>query len=88
MCIRDRTTPIQNDNQIAEQMIEDTFTSSNMLALMVPAGDYDKETALLAELEQYDEVDHTMGLVNIEAMDGYTLADKLTPCLLYTSRCV
>jgi len=73
------TTPIQNDNQIAEQMIEDTFTSSNMLALMVPAGDYDKEAALLAELEQYDEVDHTMGLVNIEAMDGYTLADKLTP---------
>ena len=60
-------------------MIEDTFTSSNMLALMVPAGDYDKEAALLAELEQYDEVDHTMGLVNIEAMDGYTLADKLTP---------
>ena len=44
------TTPIQNDNQIAEQMIEDTFTSSNMLALMVPAGDYDKEAALLAEL--------------------------------------
>ena len=73
------SAPKQNETQFAEQMIEDTFTSSNMLALMVPAGDYDKEAALLAELEQYDEVDHTMGLVNIEAMDGYTLADKLTP---------
>ena len=73
------TTPKQNESQIAQQMIDDTFTSSNMLALMVPAGDYDRERALLAELEQYDEVDHTMGLVNIEALDGYMLADKLTP---------
>ena len=73
------TTPKQNESQIAQQMIDDTFTSSNMLALMVPAGDYDRERALLAELEQYDEVDHTMGLVNIEALDGYMLADSLTP---------
>ena len=73
------TTPKQNESQIAQQMIDDTFTSSNMLALMVPAGDYDSERALLAELEQYDEVDHTMGLVNIEALDGYMLADELTP---------
>ena len=73
------TTPKLNDTQIAEQMIESTFTSSNMLALMVPAGDYDKEGSILEELEQYDEVDSTMGLSNIEALDGYMLADKLTP---------
>ena len=73
------TTPKLNDTQIAEQMIEDTFTSSNMLALIVPTGDYDKEAAILEELEQYDEVDSTMGLSNIEALDGYMLADKLTP---------
>lgn len=73
------TTPKQNESQIAQQMIDDTFTSTNMLALMVPAGDYDRERALLAELEQHDEVDHTMGLVNIEALDGYMLADSLTP---------
>ena len=73
------TTPKLNDTQIAEQMIESTFTSNNMLALMVPAGDYDKEGSILEELEQYDEVDSTMGLSNIEALDGYMLADKLTP---------
>lgn len=73
------STPKQNETQKAEQMIEDTFTSSNMLALMVPVGDYEKESAMLAELEQYDEVDYTMGLTNIEAMDGYMLADELTP---------
>ncbi len=73
------TTPKLNDTQIAEQMIDDTFTSSNMLALIVPTGDYDKEAAILEELEQYDEVDSTMGLSNIEALDGYMLADRLTP---------
>ena len=50
-----------------------------MLALIVPTGDYDKESAILDELGQYDEVDSTMGLTNIEALDGYMLADKLTP---------
>lgn len=72
-------TPKQNDAQIAEQMIEDTFGSTNLVALMVPAGDYDTQRQLLETLESYDEVDHTMGLANIEAMDGYMLADKLTP---------
>ena len=73
------TTPKLNESQIADNMIADNFTSQNMLALVVPAGDYDKEKALLEELETYDEIDYTMGLANVEAMDGYMLADKLTP---------
>ena len=73
------TTPKLNETQIAENMIEDTFPSTNMVALVVPAGDYDKERAILEEFSTYDEVDSSMGLTNIEAMDGYMLADKLTP---------
>ena len=73
------SAPKQNETQVAQQMIEDNFTSKNMLALIVPTGDYDKESAILDELGQYDEVDSTMGLTNIEALDGYMLADKLTP---------
>ena len=73
------TTPKLNESQIADNMIADNFTSQNTLALVVPAGDYEKEAALLEELETYDEIDYTMGLVNIEAMDGYMLADRLTP---------
>ncbi len=72
-------TPKLNASQIADNMVADNFTSKNMLALVVPAGDYDKEKALLEDLETYDEIDYTMGLTNIEAMDGYMLADKLTP---------
>ena len=72
-------TPVLNETQIDQNMIKDNFSSTNMLALMVPAGDYEKEAAILSELEQYDEVDYAMGIANVEAMDGYTLADQLTP---------
>ena len=73
------TTPKLNETQIAENMISDTFTSSNMVAVVVPAGDYDKEAALLRQLTQQEQVESAMGLANIEAMDGYMLADRLTP---------
>lgn len=68
-----------NEQSLAKKMITDNFGSTNMVALVVPTGDYEKEAALLAELESYDEVASTMGLANTEAMDGYTLADGLNP---------
>ena len=73
------TMPKLNESQIAENLIDDTFSSQNMLALVVPSGDYDKEAALLKELEGREEIDSAMGIANVEAMDGYCLADKLTP---------
>ena len=73
------TPPLQNKVQKAEEMQEDNFGASNMVALIVPAGDYEKEKALLQDLDACPEVDYTMGLANIEALDGYHLTDKLTP---------
>ncbi|MGN0564169.1 MAG: MMPL family transporter [Candidatus Heritagella sp.] len=72
-------TPKLNDAQIAENRIEDTFGSDNYVALVVPGGDYDAERKLLETLDTFPEVNNTMGLSNVEAMDGYMLADKLTP---------
>ena len=68
-----------NEQSLAKKMITDSFGSANMIALLVPSGDYEKEAALLEELDARDEVSSTMGLANIEAIDGYTLADSLTP---------
>ena len=73
------TPPLQNSVQKAEEMQETNFGGSNMVALIIPAGDYDKEKALLRDLDACPEVDYTMGLANTEAMDGYNLTDKLTP---------
>ena len=73
------TTAKQNEVQIAEKKINTAFGSTNVMALLVPKGDYEKEGRLLRELEAREEVDFTMGLANVEAMDGYVLTDRLAP---------
>ena len=50
-----------------------------MVAVIVPTGDYDSERQLLKDLDSCAEVKSTQGLANIDAMDGYKLADALTP---------
>ena len=72
-------TPKLNYVQIAENKINDNFGATNFVALVYPKTDYAVEKELLAELDGYDEVDSSMGLSNVEAMDGYMLADKLSP---------
>ena len=72
-------TPKLNYVQIAQNKIDDNFGASNFVALVYPKTDYAVERGLLAELDTYKQVDSSMGLSNVEAMDGYMLADKLTP---------
>lgn len=71
-------TPVESDTMVADAMIRESFGDSNMVAMIVPAGNYEKEKRLLEELETREEIDYTMGLANTEAMDGYMLTDKLT----------
>ena len=69
----------QNEEQLAKQRIEELFGRTNQMALLVPAGDDDKELALLREIEELAPVEKVTGLASIEALDGYTLTDRLTP---------
>ena len=71
-------TPVQNDQQLADELIAESFGDTNMVALVIPAGDYEKERKLINDLEARTEVDYCQGLANTEAMDGYMLTDKLT----------
>lgn len=75
----DLQTTKMTQRQEAYFKIKDTFGTSNMMAVVVPAGDYQAEAAILEELEAREEVKSAMGLANIEAMDGYMLTDALTP---------
>ncbi len=75
----DLTTIRQNDAQIAQAKVNDTFGQVNTLAVLVPRGDYETEGRLLRELERLPETDTVLGLANVEAMDGYVLTDRLTP---------
>lgn len=76
--------PKQNEQQAAAQAVAGRFGEKNILAVLVPAGDYASEAALLDELAACDEVDSAMGLASIEAMDGYRLGDKVD-CNVFAS---
>ena len=83
----------QSETQLEEKKIKKTFGDTNIMALIVPSGHYDKEKAVLEKLETYDQVDYTTGLSNIEVSmddededggsskksDTYMLTDSLTP---------
>ena len=75
----DLKTAKMSERQHAYFKIKDTFGTSNMVALLVPSGNYEAEKAILKRLSEYPEVKSTMGLSSIEIMDGYTLTDSVTP---------
>ena len=75
----DLKTAKMSERQTAYFKIKDVFGTSNMVAVLVPSGNYEAEKAILQRFETYPEVKSTMGLSNIEAMDGYTLTDSVTP---------
>jgi predicted RND superfamily exporter protein len=74
----DIETPIKNETQIASELISETFGDNNFVAVNIPAGNYEKEKRLIQSYLECPEVKSVQGLANIEAMDGYCLADRLT----------
>ena len=75
----DLKTIRKNDSQIAREMIKETFSNENVLAVVIPSGDYKKEQLLKSELEDLKQVDSVTGLASVEAIDGYEVGDKLSP---------
>lgn len=72
------SAPRKNEVQLQQQAIRERFGESNILAVIVPSGDYEKEQALLKELGACAEVKNTLGLASIDAMAGYKLGDRVT----------
>ncbi len=67
-----------SQSQIDSDRIKEKFGSQNLLAVVIPSGDYQKEAKLIKDLEKYNEVEKIMGIANTDALDGYTLTDQLT----------
>ena len=75
----DLKTAKMSERQNAYFKIKDTFGTSNMVAVVLPSGNYEAESQILAQFSERSEVKSTMGLSGIEAMEGYKLTDALTP---------
>ena len=67
----------QTEYEASKAEIEENFGGSNLVAVLVPAGDYASEKGLLEDLSACDEVRSANGLAAVEAMDGYCLGDEL-----------
>lgn len=65
----------------AKEKIGEHFGTSNLMAVIVPKGDYKKEAAILSKLETIERVDFALGLSNVEVDSelGFVLTDSLTP---------
>ena len=70
--------PHQNESDIAKEKIETTFGKNNLVAVIFPSGDYEKEKALVEELEGCREVKSVLSLASYDAIDGYCLGDMIT----------
>ena len=66
-----------DERQTAYFKINDTFGTSNMVAVLVPTGNYEAEAEILKKLEKCEGVKSTMGLANTELVDGIMLTDSL-----------
>ena len=64
-------------NRTASQAITDDFGDETVLAVVVPAGDYTREAALLDALSAVPEVKSAVGIAGTEAAGGYRLADAV-----------
>ncbi|MCR5626833.1 MAG: MMPL family transporter [Lachnospiraceae bacterium] len=82
--IFDNTTPdsrLKTDYIKAKERIEETFELGNVMAIVLPVGDYEKEAAIIKELKQEDFVNEVSALANTEVGDSgdYQLTDEVTP---------
>lgn len=69
----------ESETQIADEMIKNTFSDSNILAVVIPSTSYENEQKLVADLEKYPQISSVTALASTEAEDGYDVGDSLTP---------
>ena len=70
-----------NEYLTSKKEISEKFELDNSMAVVVPKGDYEREAAVMAEIEELDQVESTMGLANIavDEDEKYVLTDRLNP---------
>lgn len=68
----------RTERQIAREEVNKTFGYNNMMAIVVPTGDYQAEADMLEEVSKLDHVTSVQGIACTEVMNGYKLTDKLT----------
>ncbi len=72
-------TAKMSQRQLDHAHIRDTFGENNMVALVMPSGNYPAEKAIVRELEDRPEVKGITALSGMEILDSHKLTDALNP---------
>lgn len=73
-------TEKKSETVLEQEKIDGAFGTQNLLAVLVPAGDYTREGQLLDALSARPDVDSALGLANVPVEgEEYVLTDQLTP---------
>lgn len=70
---------VYSERRAAMRKITDTFDDSTAAAILVPAGDFQSEKAMLEEVSALRGVKSVTGLANIEIEEGHVLTDEYDP---------
>ncbi len=76
------TELVYEEGRAATNKIHDTFAPSTGVAVLVPAGDFEKEKTILQEAEALPEIKSALGLAGIRMDDRHVLTDRFTPRML------
>ncbi len=66
-----------NDTQLSQRRIDEVFGKKNKMAIIVPAGDFESESAIAREIEQLPKTVSVDAMADVEVDEGFTLKDKL-----------
>ena len=70
---------VYSDEAVAAKKINSVFPRSTYTAVLIPAGDYEREKALIEELRSVEGAQTVTGLAGIDAGSGYRLTDTVDP---------
>ena len=65
------------ESSVAKKKVNEVFGLDHQLAVIVPAGDYDREAKVLQLVGEHEQINDALGLANQEAKDGYMLTDRI-----------
>lgn len=65
------------ESSIAQTKINEMFGTEHQLAIIVPEGDYDRESKVLSLVGKNPDISSALGLANTEINDDYVLTDRI-----------
>ncbi len=65
------------EESISRKKISEVFKTDHQLAVIIPSGDYDKETKVISLIEREPEINSALGLANTRINDDYLLTQKI-----------